>query len=299
MKPPAHLDSPDLGKTDAERTLAQRACAIFSGVARTTAPYALLFALTACSDAGLEADGRLAGEWVDLTHEFSSETLYWPTAPRFELTVESRGEAEGGYWYEAYSFRGAEHGGTHIDAPVHFAKGRLGVHTIPLERLIGPACVIDVSAAALQDADYQVTVDDIQAWEEQHGVLPSGAIVLLHTGYAAFWPDAARYFGTAERGADAVAQLHFPGLHPQAARWLASERRLDAIGIDTPSIDFGQSTLFETHRVLFEQDIPAFENVAHLDRLPATGASVIALPMKIRGGSGAPLRIVALLPRQT
>ena len=268
-------------------------------MARTTALCTLLFALAACSDPALEAGAPLAGEWVDLTHEFSSETLYWPTAPRFQLTVESRGEAEGGYWYEAYSFRGAEHGGTHIDAPVHFAKGRLGVAAIPLERLIGPACVIDVSAEVLQDADYQVTIGDIQAWEERHGALPAGAIVLLRTGYAAFWPDAARYFGTAERGADAVVQLHFPGLHPQAARWLADERHLDAIGIDTASIDFGQSNLFETHRVLFEQNIPAFENVANLDRLPATGASIIALPMKIRGGSGAPLRIVALLPRHT
>ena len=266
----------------------------------------MLLAVAACSgsdagDPGPEpaALAPLAGEWVDLTHEFSPETLYWPTAPRFELTVESRGETASGYWYEAYSFRGAEHGGTHIDAPVHFAKGRRGVDAIPVERLIGPACVIDVSAAALQDADYQVTVGDIQAWEQQHGAIPAGAIVLLRTGYAAFWPDAARYLGTAERGAAAVAKLHFPGLHPQAARWLAAERRLDAIGIDTPSIDFGQSRLFEAHRVLFARNIPAFENVANLDRLPAAGAWVVALPMKIRGGSGAPLRIVALLPRQT
>ena len=157
----------------------------------------------------------------------------------------------------------------------------------------------DVFAAALQDADYQVTTADIQVWEARHGELPAGAIVLLRTGYGAFWPDAKRHLGTAERDADAVARLRSPGLHPDAARWLADERRLDAIGIDTPSIDFGQSTLFKAHRVLFEQNIPAFENVANLSWLPATGASIIALPMKIRGGSGAPLRIVALLPRQT
>ena len=257
---------------------------------------ALPLALAACSDSRSGAGDPLAGEWIDLTHDFSSETLYWPTSPGFELNVQSRGEAEGGYWYESYSFRGAEHGGTHIDAPVHFAKGRPSVEAIPLERLIGPACVIDVSAAALQDADYQVTAADIQAWEARHGAIPAGAIVLLRTGYGAFWPDAARYLGTAERGAAAVAKLRFPGLRPEAARWLASERRLDAIGIDTPSIDFGQSRLFESHQILFAQDIPAFENVANLDRLPATGASIIALPMKIRGGSGGPLRIVALLP---
>ena len=93
-----------------------------------------------------------------------------------------------------------------------------------------------------------------------------------------------------------MAELHFPGLHPDAARWLVAERRLSAIGIDTASIDFGQSTAFESHRVLFEQNIPAFENLAALDRVPPTGAFVIALPMKIGGGSGAPLRALAILP---
>ena len=110
------------------------------------------------------------------------------------------------------------------------------------------------------------------------------------------WPDAARYLGTSVRGEDAVAQLHFPGLHPDAARWLVAERRIKAIGIDTASIDYGQSTAFESHRVLYERDIPAFENLTALDRLPERGAVVVALPMKIRGGSGAPLRAIAIIP---
>ena len=266
-------------------------------VPRTLSIVPLLIALSACSETESSVGDALSGQWVDLTHDFSPETLYWPTSPPFELIVESRGEAEGGYWYEAYSFRSAEHGGTHIDAPVHFAKGRRSVEAIPLDDLVGPACVIDVATAAMADADYQVTVADFEAWENQHGALPAGAIVLLRTGYGAFWPDAARYLGTAERGPEAVSELHFPGLHPDAARWLVDERHLDAIGIDTPSIDFGQSRLFESHRILFERNVPAFENVANLDRLPAAGAWVIALPMKIRGGSGGPLRIVALLPR--
>lgn len=266
-------------------------------MARILALLSLSIGLSACSETESGVREALSGEWVDLTHDYSAETLYWPTSPPFELTVESRGEAAGGYWYESYSFRTAEHGGTHIDAPVHFAKGRRSVEAIPLDDLIGPACVIDVSARALANADYQVTLDDLEAWEKQHGMLPTGTIVLLRTGYGALWPDAERYLGTSERGAAAVPKLHFPGLHPDAARWLATERRIDALGIDTPSIDFGQSQLFESHRFLFEQNIPAFENVANLDRLPATGAWIIALPMKIRGGSGGPLRIVALLPR--
>ena len=120
--------------------------------------------------------------------------------------------------------------------------------------------------------------------------------MLIRTGFSRRWPDAARYLGTAERGPEAVVKLHFPGLHADAARWLVANRPIRAIGIDAASIDYGQSTLFESHRVLFEREIPAFENLTALDRLPAAGAFVTALPMKISGGSGAPLRAIAILP---
>ncbi|PYR12982.1 MAG: cyclase, partial [Acidobacteria bacterium] len=116
------------------------------------------------------------------------------------------------------------------------------------------------------------------------------------TGYSKYWPDAVKYLGTAERGEGAVPKLHFPGLHPDAAKWLAEARRIKAVGIDTASIDYGQSTMYETHRILYERDIPAFENMTNLDRLPARGALIVALPMKIKGGSGAPLRAIAILP---
>lgn len=253
----------------------------------------ILGLLAACATSGGEFDGV----WVDLSHDFSSETLYWPTAPRFELSAEAKGETADGYWYEANRFSSAEHGGTHIDAPIHFAEGRQSVDQIPVSQLVGPGCVVDVSDAALADPDYQVTTADLKTWEDAHGAFPRGAIVLLRTGYGRFWPDAKRYMGTDARGPEAVPDLHFPGLHPDAARWLVAERRIDAIGIDTPSIDFGQSELFETHRSLFAHGLPAFENVANLDRLPPRGAHIIALPMKIKGGSGGPLRIVARLPR--
>ena len=120
--------------------------------------------------------------------------------------------------------------------------------------------------------------------------------MLLNTGYHRFWPDRVRYMGTDQRGEEAVPLLHFPGLHPDAATWLVENRRIGAIGLDTPSIDFGQSTLFESHRILFERNVPTFENVARLGELPPTGAYVLALPMKIRAGTGGPLRIVAWLP---
>jgi kynurenine formamidase len=124
--------------------------------------------------------------------------------------------------------------------------------------------------------------------------MPHGTIVLLRTGFGEYWPDRARYMGTAERGADAVGDLHFPGLHHEAVPWLR-ERGIRAIGLDTPSIDHGPSQDFPSHVALFEHNVPVFENVANLDELPATGFAVIALPMKIRGGSGGPLRIVAIV----
>ncbi len=234
-----------------------------------------------------------SGRWIDLTHEFSSETLYWPTAESFALETEFHGQTPKGYFYAANRYRASEHGGTHIDAPIHFAEGHKTVDQLPLDQLTGSAVVVDVSARAQKDADYQITVADLKAWEEKHGKIPENTIVLFHTGFARHWPNAKKYLGTDEKGSEAVAKLHFPGLHPDAARWLVSERPIKAVGLDTASIDYGQSTLFESHRILFEKNVPAFENVAALDQLPATGAYIVALPMKIKGGSGGPLRIVA------
>ncbi len=236
------------------------------------------------------------GRWVDLTHPFSAETIYWPTADGFEKETVFEGQTEGGYYYSAFNYRAAEHGGTHLDAPVHFAEGRRAADQIPLERLIGPAAVLDVSSKTAGDRDYQIAPDDVLAWEAEHGRIPAGAIVLFDTGSARFWPDRVKYMGTDERGAGAVAKLHFPGIHPDTARFLAEERAIGAVGLDTPSIDHGQSKDFLTHRVLGERDIPGFENVANLEGLPPTGATVVALPMKIEGGSGGPLRIVAYVP---
>src|SRR5215471_2541996 len=238
------------------------------------------------------------GKWIDLTHDFSAETLYWPTAQNFVLETEFQGKTAKGYFYEANRYRASEHGGTHIDAPVHFAQGHKSLEQIPIAQLIGPGVVVDVSAKARTNVDYRIVTADLKAWESEHGEIPKGAIVLLRTGFSSRWPDAKSYLGTDEKGQAAVAKLHFPGLHPDAARWLVSERNIKAVGLDTASIDYGQSTLFESHRILFEKDVPAFENVAALDQLPATGAYVIALPMKIEGGSGGPLRIVAWLPEK-
>lgn len=234
---------------------------------------------------------------VDLTHTFDEGTLVWPTSSRFQLEKIADGVTPGGYYYAANNVHTAEHGGTHLDAPIHFAEGKQTTEQVPLSRLVGPAVVVDVTAPAGADADYRVTVEDLQQWEASHGPIAPGSLVLLRTGFSTRWPDAARYLGTAERGADAVAKLHFPGLHPDAATWLVRTRKVGAVGIDTASIDRGQSTQFETHRVLAAANVPAFENLTRLEALPARGALVFALPMKVGGGSGAPLRAVALVPR--
>jgi kynurenine formamidase len=234
---------------------------------------------------------------VDLTHTFDEATIVWPTSNPFRLEKVADGVTPGGYYYAANNVHTAEHGGTHLDAPIHFAAGQQTAEAVPLSRLVGPAVVVDVTPLAEADADALVTTADLQTWEATHGAIDRGSLVLLRTGFSTRWPDAARYLGTAARGEEGVAQLHFPGLHPDAATWLVQERGVGAVGIDTASIDRGQSTSFDAHRVLAAANVPAFENLAHLDQLPARGAFVFALPMKVGGGSGAPLRAVAVVPK--
>jgi kynurenine formamidase len=234
---------------------------------------------------------------IDLTHPFNESSIYWPTAKSFEKTEVYRGHTPGGWFYSAYDFAAAEHGGTHMDSPAHFAEGARTTDQVPVSQLIGPGYVIDVSRQAAQDVDYLVTVADVEGFEERHGEIPPGAIVLIDTGRARLYPDAESYMGTAERGEEAVAKLHFPGLSREAASLLVA-RGIGAVGIDTPSIDYGQSTDFAAHVELMTHEIPAFENVADMSGLPPTGTTIIALPMKLEGGSGGPLRIVALLPEE-
>jgi kynurenine formamidase len=250
--------------------------------------------LTACATPRAGEAPRRA--LVDLTHAFDASTIYWPTEEGFVLERGFAGRTPGGYYYEAHRFRAAEHGGTHLDAPVHFAEGHQTADAIPLAHLVGPAVVVDVTAACASDRDHAVTVADLAAFESEHGAIPDGAIVLLRTGFGRFWPDRTSYLGTAERGKVGVAKLRFPGLSEEAARWLVAERHVHAVGIDTASIDPGRSQAYEAHRALFAADVPAFENLANLDQLPARGFEIVALPMKIAGGSGGPLRAIAIVP---
>lgn len=234
--------------------------------------------------------------WIDLSHSYDGSTLYWPNNTKgFEHVTEAEGKTASGYYYSSYSICTPEHGGTHLDAPIHFAENKLTVDKIPLSSLTGDAVLIDVSRKALADRDYQVSVEDVERWEGENGRIPDNTIVLFRTGYERFYPDREHYFGTPKTGMAAIPELHFPGILPDAAQWLVEKRNIKAVGLDTPSLDYGQSTDFKTHQILLGKNKPGFENLANLDKLPAKRIYLVALPMKIAKGSGAPLRIIATL----
>jgi kynurenine formamidase len=232
---------------------------------------------------------------VDLTYSFDAHTLYWPNSPSgFELKELARGPTPGCYFYSANLFSAPEHGGTHIDAPIHFSERGATVDQIPVRQLVAPAVVIDVTSRTASDADYRLTVEDLRAWEATNGTIEAGAIVLLRTGWGKRYGNRKAYFGDDTPGA--TDKLHFPSYGADAVRVLVGERHVGALGVDTPSIDYGQSKDFIVHQISAAAGVPGLENIANLEAVPIRGAWVVALPMKIGGGSGGPLRIIALLP---
>jgi len=234
---------------------------------------------------------------VDLSHTFGPDTIYWPTAEPFKLKRVSYGRTPQGFWYVANNISMAEHGGTHMDAPIHFAEGKLTSAEVPLHNCIGPAVVVDVTESASTNPDYRLTVEDLDKWEKQNGRIPKGAIVIMRSGWSEKWPNKKLYLGT-DKPLD-VANLHFPGFSVEAAEFLTRQRDIAALAVDTPSIDYGQSKDFIVHQVLGAANRPAFENVASVEKLPPLGATFIALPLKIQEGSGGPARIIAVLPSGT
>jgi kynurenine formamidase len=253
-------------------------------------------ALVAGLSAAAEGLDPASLEVVDLTHGFGAETIYWPTSPSgFEYRRLAFGDMPGGWFYAAGAFTAPEHGGTHLDAPLHFSASGLPVDRIDVRRLVAPAVVIDVSAQAARDRDYRATREDVLAFEAAHGRVEAGSIALLRTGWSRFWPDRKAYLGDAALGS--AAKLSFPSFGAEAAKLLIEERGVAGIGVDTASIDFGRSDDYPVHRLAAGRDVYGLENLANLEALPPRGALLVALPMKIEGGSGAPLRAVALLPR--
>lgn len=233
---------------------------------------------------------------VDLSHGYGENTLYWPTSPTaFEKEELAYGRSDGGWFYSAYSVCTPEHGGTHLDAPIHFAEGGKSTDQIALQNLLAPVVVIDVSEAAAKDRNYRLTAGDVQAFEDEHGVIGAGTVVLMRTDWSRHWPDTMAYLGDDTPG-DA-SNLQFPGFGAAATRILAEQREVALLGVDTASVDYGKSQDFIVHRIGAAQGVANLENLTNLNQLPATGAIIIALPMKIEGGSGGPARVVALVPK--
>ncbi len=231
---------------------------------------------------------------IDLTYTFDASTVYWPTEHPFVHQFEHYGMTTEGYFYSSGKFAAPEHGGTHMDAPIHFSKGAMTVDQVPLSAMVGPAAVIDFSRRAAKNPDAMLSIEDIEQWESAHGRIPEGAIVVARSGWGRYWPDKRRYLGTDKFGD--VSHLRFPGFSPDAVKYFLHQRKVVAIAIDTPSMDPGNSKDFPVHRLWLGANKVGFENVAHADQLPEAGATLFCIPMKIGQGTGAPTRIFAFLP---
>jgi kynurenine formamidase len=236
----------------------------------------------------LRGAGTGATRVVDMTYAINGKLPAWPGDDKtFEAQVVATPEKDG---YLARSFWMLEHYGTHMDAPAHFPPGKFTLDQIPVAHFFGPAVVIDVREEVGKDPDYRLSAARIEKWETAHGRIPSGAIVMMRTGWASRWPDQARY-----RNMDASGVMHFPGFSVESAKLLIA-RGAVGLGIDTLSIDYGASKDFEVHHTDLPAGLYNLENLANLDQLPEAGAFVIAAPIKLEGGSGGPVRVFALLP---
>lgn len=235
------------------------------------------------------ASGRLP--IVDLTWTLDDQNPYWPAKnyEPFRLKTIATIEDNGVF---SKAFYTPEHLGTHLDAPNHFEKNQPSVDEIQPVNLFAEAVVIDVSMQTEANADFRLAVADILEWEQAHGRIPDKAVVFLKTGWGRFWTNYSRY-----KNQDAAGQMHFPGYSEEAARWLVSQRNIRGVGIDTLSIDYGSSKDFIVHHVINGAGRYGLENVANLDKLPARGFFVSIAPVKVRSGSGGPVRIMAILPR--
>ena len=255
-----------------------------------SASLATAFSLELAAQELLSLDGvRL----IDLSHAYDDTTLFWPTSPiDFEHKELAYGPSGNGYFYSAYTFATPEHGGTHLDAPIHFAENAKTVGQLDINDLFSPLIVIDVTTRVSTDRDYRLLPEDIRSFETTHGDIHPGSAVLVRTGWSSYWPDATAYLGDDTPG-DA-SNLSFPGIGEEAAL-LLMERRVAMVGIDTASVDYGKTAAFPVHIVFAANGVPALENLTNLASLPATGAYLLAAPMKIGEGSGAPARVIAFV----
>lgn len=251
--------------------------------------YALALALLLFAQRHPDAAKPQFSRVVDLTHAINASvpTYEAKESGAFHATTVATIEKD---QYFARDISLPEHFGTHLDAPAHFARGTWTVDQIPVERLVAPLVVIDVRKQVAGNPDYQLEVEDIAQWEKTHGQVPMGSVVMARTGWESRWKSAKDY-----RNADAKGVMHFPGFSLASAKFLLEGRSVVGLGIDTLSIDFGPSQDFEVHRYSLAHSAYHLENVANLDVVPESGAIVVAAPAKLEGGSGGPVRILALV----
>lgn len=274
---------------------------------RTSLVCAFFVVVVPClsSVAGERADaGRrrvnARGEMLDMTYAFNGDSIYWPTGNAFKSVPVGWGVNDRGWWYASNDFGANEHGGTHVDAPIHFSEGGKTIDKVSLLELFGPVVKIDVSLSCAKNRDYLLTVEDVERFEKQHGRIPPQSWVVMYTGIGTrFYPDRKAVLGTDMKGEGALAHLSFPGFGVESIRFLLVRRDITGVAIDTPSVDYGKSFDFSAHRELCGAGKVAIENIANADKLPAIGARLFAVPMLIEKGTGAPARIIAFLPEHT
>jgi kynurenine formamidase len=233
------------------------------------------------------AQARSFTSVIDLTHVLSPEfpTFFGVPGIVIEKRYTLRKDGANVNWWHV-----TEHAGTHVDAPLHYSDAGVAVDAIPADQLVAPLAVVDVSTKAARNADYALTPQDLAEWEARHGPLPDGCCVALHSGWARYAGEAAKFTGR-----DAAGTFHFPGFAPAAAEWLIKERRVVALAVDTLSLDVGRSRDFRTHKIWLPSGRWGIENVANLDQVPPAGATVVVGLPKVKGASGGPARVLALV----
>nr|XP_034317591.1 isatin hydrolase isoform X3 [Crassostrea gigas] len=229
---------------------------------------------------------------VDLSHRQDGNSLTWPGNPSYNFTQLFRGFAElYGFWYENNHFAMPEHMGTHIDAPVHTTQGMWKTDQIPIEKLYGPGVIINVKEKVKSNPDYRVTVDDLLMWEKKYGEMPRRAVAIMNSGWSSKYPNITLVFGSPKPSNES--SFHFPSWHEDAVTWLINKRQINAVGVDTPSTDYGMSSTFPCHTILGKNRVVGMENVANLDNVPESGSTIYIPVLNIADGSGGPARVFA------
>jgi kynurenine formamidase len=248
---------------------------------------AAAFAATAVAPAVSAAAPRPFKRVIDLTHSMSAEFPTFDGAPGIAMKKVFDFKKNG---YNLYQWQLNEHSGTHLDAPIHFSETGATVEQISADTLVVPLAVVDVTGRAAKDADYQLSRSDLAAWERRHGRLPDNCCVAMNSGWARHVADKAKYVGK-----DANGVMHFPGVAPDATAWLIKQRKVVGLAVDTLSLDHGPSKDFKTHLLWLPGGRWGLENVAGLDRVPAVGATLMVGLAKVKGATGGPARLFALV----